>query len=67
MHCVTLGLGHTWSIELRATMYEKQLQCPTDNTGTSTRRIPVLPNFNVHMITVHLAWSVEKPLNQAGL
>ena len=30
--------------------YEKQLQRPTDNTGTSTWRSPILPDFNVHMI-----------------
>ena len=32
MHCVTLRLGHTWSIELVATM-RKQLQHPPDDKG----------------------------------
>ena len=32
MHCGTLRLGHTWSIELVATT-KKQLQHPTDDKG----------------------------------
>ena len=45
MHCGTLGLGHTWSIELVATTYEKQLQ---------TTQVPLLGGYQFYLTLMYI-------------